>query len=143
MPFADGKITNNQRIVAALPSIKYVLEQGAHSVVIMSHLGRPDGKVVPKYSLKPVAQELEKLLSQPVTFLEDCVGEAVEKACIHSTKGQVILLENLRYHIEEEGAVKDEAGNKTKASAEIIKAFRTSLSKLGDVYVNDAFGIFN
>lgn len=81
-------------------------------MILMSHLGRPDGKVVPKYSLKPVAETLGKLLGKPVTFLEDCVGAAVEKACTEAKNGQVILLENLRFHIAEEGSVKDDKGNK-------------------------------
>lgn len=106
----------------------------------MSHLGRPDGKIVAKYSLEPVAKELETLLGKPVTFLKDCVGPEVENVCAHPTKGQVILLENLRFHIEEEGSVKDKEGNKVKASKEDVDKFRASLSKLGDVYVNDAFG---
>ena len=76
---ASGAITNNQRIVAALPTIRYALEQGA-SVVLMSHLGRPDGKANPKYSLRPVAAELEKLLGRPVAFVEDCVGPVAENA---------------------------------------------------------------
>ncbi|KAL7752321.1 phosphoglycerate kinase [Sorochytrium milnesiophthora] len=140
VPFANGKITNNQRIVAALPTIKYAVEQGAKSVVLMSHLGRPDGKKVEKYSLKPVAAEVEKLLGKPVKFLDDCVGDAVEKECADVSGGQVILLENLRFHVAEEGSVKDESGNKIKASKEDVDKFRASLSKLGDVYVNDAFG---
>ncbi|OAJ42199.1 phosphoglycerate kinase [Batrachochytrium dendrobatidis JEL423] len=106
----------------------------------MSHLGRPDGKVVPKLTLKPIAEELSRLLSKPVTFLDQCVGETVEKHCQSPAQGEIILLENLRFHIEEEGSVKDEAGNKTKAKPEDVAKFRASLSKLGDVYVNDAFG---
>src|SRR5438445_7896702 len=78
---ATGAITNNQRIAAALPTIKYALEKGA-SVVLMSHLGRPDGQKIEKFSLKPVAAELEKLLGRKVTFLNDCVGAAVEAACV-------------------------------------------------------------
>jgi phosphoglycerate kinase len=97
-----GEITNTARIVAALPSIKHVLDGGA-SLVLMSHLGRPDGKVVEKYSLKPVAAKLEELLGQPVKFLADCVGSEVEAACAALQPGEVVLLENLRFHIEEEG----------------------------------------
>lgn len=78
----------------------------------MSHFGRPDGKVVEKFSLKPVAQELERLLSQPIMFLNDCVGLEVEEKCLAASHGQIILLENLRFHVEEEGAVKDESGSK-------------------------------
>ncbi|KAJ3330876.1 phosphoglycerate kinase [Blyttiomyces sp. JEL0837] len=140
VPFANGAISNNQRIVAALPTVKYALEKGAKSIVLMSHLGRPDGKVVAKYSLKPVADEVSKLLGVPVTFLDDCVGEKIEAYCANPKQGEVILLENLRFHIEEEGSVKDASGNKVKAAKEDVEKFRASLSKLGDVYINDAFG---
>lgn len=169
----DGVITNNQRIVAALDSIKYALDKQAKSVVLMSHLGRPDGSPNPKYTLKPVAEELKKLLgryvtlnphkslypilislyspiysrflkskafSRDVTFLPDCVGPEVEKACANPTPGSLILLENLRYHVEEEGKGVDAAGKKVKADPAKVKAFRESLRKLGDVFVNDAFG---
>ncbi|MBI2511012.1 MAG: phosphoglycerate kinase [Opitutae bacterium] len=138
---ATGAITNNQRIAAALPTIKFALEQGA-SVVLMSHLGRPDGQRIAKFSLKPVAAELEKLLGQPVKFLDDCVGAAVEAACAPGAlkAGEVVLLENLRFHIEEETKVKLEDGSKKAADKTAIAAFCASLSKLGDVYVNDAFG---
>lgn len=136
-----GAITNTKRIEAALPTIKYVLDQGA-SVVLMSHLGRPDGKAIAAFSLKPVAEALEKLLGKPVKFLTDCVGPAVEAACATAAvkPGDVILLENLRFHIEEEGKVKNEDGTSVKADPKSVEAFRASLSKLGDVYVNDAFG---
>jgi phosphoglycerate kinase len=134
-----GAITNNQRIAAAVPTIRHALEQGA-SVVLMSHLGRPDGQRIPKYSLKPVAAELERLLGSPVTFLDDCVGPAVEAACANPPPGSVILLENLRFHIEEEGKVKLEDGSSRKADPAAVAAFRASLSRLGDVYINDAFG---
>ncbi|KAG0006336.1 phosphoglycerate kinase [Entomortierella chlamydospora] len=140
VPFADGKISNNARIVAAIPTIKYALDHGAASVVLMSHLGRPDGKVVEKYSLAPVAKELSSLLNKDVEFLDDCVGEKVEAACASAKDGKIILLENLRFHIEEEGKVKDKEGKVTKASEADVQKFRASLSKLGDVYVNDAFG---
>ena len=140
---ATGAITNNQRIVAALPTIKYALAQGA-AVVLASHLGRPDGKKIAKFSLKPVATELEKLLGQPVTFLDDCVGPVVEAACARLAPGAVVLLENLRFHIEEEGKVKEKQADGTeksiKADPAAVAAFRASLSKLADVYVNDAFG---
>lgn len=137
-----GAITNTSRIEAALPSIKHVLAQGAKSVVLMSHLGRPDGQKIAKFSLKPVADVLPGLLGRPVKFLDDCVGPAVEAACAASavTTGEVILLENLRFHIEEEGKIKNEDGTSVKADPKAVEAFRASLSKLGDVYVNDAFG---
>ena len=134
-----GAITNTARIAAALPSIKYVLGQGA-SIVLMSHLGRPDGQKIAKFSLKPVAAELEKLLGKPVTFLDDCVGPSVEAACAKLAPGAVVLLENLRFHIEEEGKVKLEDGTSKKADPAAVAAFRASLTKLGDVFVNDAFG---
>ena len=136
---ATGAITNPARIIAALPTIKYILDQGA-SLVLMSHLGRPDGKKVEKYTLKPVAQKLEELLGKPVKFLSDCVGPGVEAACSSLGAGEVVLLENLRFHIEEEGKVKNKDGTKTKADPEKVAAFRASLTKLGDIYANDAFG---
>jgi phosphoglycerate kinase len=134
-----GAITNTKRIEAALPTIRYALDQGA-AVVLMSHLGRPDGKRIDKFSLKPVAEALSKLLGRPVQFLTDCVGAEVEAACAQAKAGEVILLENLRFHIEEEGKVKLEDGTKLKADPDKVKAFRASLTKLGDVYINDAFG---
>jgi phosphoglycerate kinase len=106
----------------------------------MSHLGRPDGKPNPKYSLKPVVAELEKLLSKKVTFTEDCVGPEVEKVVNNASNGDVILLENLRFHIEEEGSSKDKDGNKVKADKADVEKFRKGLTALGDVYINDAFG---
>ena len=130
VPLMDGKITNNARIVAALPTIRYALEHGA-SVVLMSHLGRPKGERKEEFSMAPVAKELEKLLEKPVTFLNDCVGKEVEAACAKLDPGAVVLLENLRFHKAEEGK---------KAEQAEIEAFRASLTKLGDVYVNDAFG---
>ncbi|XP_056642952.1 phosphoglycerate kinase-like [Diorhabda sublineata] len=140
VPLKEGVITNNQRIVAALDTIKYALDKNAKSIVLMSHLGRPDGTPNPKYTMKPVAGELEKLLSRPIQFLPDCVGPEIEKECADPKPGTVILLENLRYHIEEEGKGVDGSGNKVKADPAKVKEFRTSLRKLGDLYVNDAFG---
>jgi phosphoglycerate kinase len=142
---ATGAITNNQRIAAALPTIQHALAQGA-AVVLMSHLGRPDGQRIAKFSLQPVAVELEKLLGRPVRFLPDCVGAEVEAACAPGTlrPGEVVLLENLRFHLEEEGKVKvkNADGTETKLKADPAKeaAFRASLTRLGDVFVNDAFG---
>ena len=136
---ATGAITNNQRIVAALPTITYALGQGA-SVVLMSHLGRPDGKVIAKYSLRPVAAELARLLGKPVAFAADCVGPVAEAEATALRPGEVLLLENLRFHLEEEGKVKQEDGTSVKADPAAVAAFRAGLSKLGDVFVNDAFG---
>ncbi|EFR00410.1 phosphoglycerate kinase [Nannizzia gypsea CBS 118893] len=137
---AEFKVTNPQRIVGALPTIKYAVENGAKAVILMSHLGRPDGKPNPKFSLKPVVSELEKLLGKPVTFLDDCVGKKVEDAIAGASDGQVFLLENLRFHAEEEGSSKDESGKKVKADPSAVEAFRKGLTALGDVYINDAFG---
>jgi len=133
-------ITNTQRIDAALPTIKYCLEKGCKSVVLCSHLGRPDGQADPKYSLAPVAKCLEGKLSKPVTFLSDCVGPETEKACADPAPGSVILLENCRYHVEEEGKGVDKDGNKVKADAAATKTFRESMAKLADIYCSDAFG---
>ncbi|RMZ80267.1 hypothetical protein DV738_g2860, partial [Chaetothyriales sp. CBS 135597] len=136
----DRKVTNNQRIVGALPTIKYAVEHGAKAVVLASHLGRPDGKKNEKYSLKPVVPELEKLLGKPVIFTEDCVGPEVEETVNKASNGQVILLENLRFHIEEEGSAKGPDGKKVKADPAAVEKFRKQLTALGDVYINDAFG---
>eukprot|EP00326_Haptolina_ericina_P014726 CAMPEP_0181194282 /NCGR_PEP_ID=MMETSP1096-20121128/14257_1 /TAXON_ID=156174 ORGANISM="Chrysochromulina ericina, Strain CCMP281" /NCGR_SAMPLE_ID=MMETSP1096 /ASSEMBLY_ACC=CAM_ASM_000453 /LENGTH=416 /DNA_ID=CAMNT_0023283781 /DNA_START=38 /DNA_END=1288 /DNA_ORIENTATION=- len=133
-------ITNTQRIDGAMPTIKYALDKGAKSVVLMSHLGRPDGMKQPKYSMAPVVPVLEKIAGKPVTFLSDCVGPEVEAACADPAAGSIILLENLRYHVEEEGKGLNEAGEKVKAEKDAVTAFRASLAKLGDVYINDAFG---
>jgi phosphoglycerate kinase len=139
VPVKDGKVESDKRLRASLPSIRYVLGQGA-SLVLMSHLGRPDGQKLAKYTLRPVAGKLSELLGQPVTFLDDCVGPEVEKACAALKPGEVALLENLRFHIEEEGKLKKEDGSSVKADPEAVGAFRASLTKLGDLYVNDAFG---
>ncbi|KAK5020302.1 phosphoglycerate kinase [Cryomyces antarcticus] len=106
----------------------------------MSHLGRPDGKANPKYSLKPVVAELEKLLGKKVVFTHDCVGKEVEDTVNKATDGQVILLENLRFHAEEEGSSKDSEGKKVKADKAKVEEFRKGLTALGDVFINDAFG---
>lgn len=136
---ATGAITNPQRIVAAIPTIQYALDQGA-SVILMSHLGRPDGERVEKFSLKPVADKLAEVLGKPVKFLPDCVGPEVEAACSAIKPGEVILLENLRFHLEEEGKRKNADGTSTKADPAKVAAFRADLTKLGDVFVSDAFG---
>jgi len=133
-------ITNTQRIDGALPTIKKVLEKGAKSVVLASHLGRPDGCAVEKFSLAPVAKILGEKLGKPVTFCTDCVGAEVEATCADPAPGTVILLENLRFHVEEEGKGVDAEGNKIKADKEKTTAFRASIRKLADVYCNDAFG---
>lgn len=145
----NGQIANDNRIVATLPTIKK-LTGNAKRIILASHLGRADGKVVPKLTLKPVALALEKLLKRAnaigaeegVTFLNDCVGEEVAAACNNTaaTGNRIILLENLRFHLEEEGKCKAKDGTVIKASESDIACFRASLSALADVYVNDAFG---
>lgn len=133
---SNNKVTNNQRIVGAIPTIKYAIENGAKAVILMSHLGRPDGKPNPKYSLKPVVPELEKLLGKSVTFTNDCVGKEVEDTVNNAKDGQVILLENLRFHPEEEGSSKDEQGNKVKADKTAVAELRKGLTALGDIYIS-------
>lgn len=104
--------------------------------MLMSHLGRPNGKRNEKYSLKPVVPELEKLLGKKVIFCNDCVGKEVEDTVNSASGGQVILLENLRFHIEEEGSSKDAEGKKVKADKEKVAEFRKGLTALGDVYIS-------
>lgn len=141
VPIKDGKIKDTNRIDEALPTIRYALAQGAQSVVLMSHLGRPDGYPNKKYSLSPLIPYLSQQLNKQVQFLPDCVGESIESKLASPEAGSVYLLENLRFHLEEEGKGKNpQDGKKVKADKESIKKFRDSLSKLGDIYVNDAFG---
>jgi len=137
---SDKKVTNPQRIQGAIPTIKYAIDHGAKAVILMSHLGRPDGKKNAKYSLKPVVPELEKLLGKKVVFTDDCVGPEVEETVNKASGGEVILLENLRFHAEEEGSSKDSEGKKVKADKADVEKFRKGLTALGDIYINDAFG---
>ncbi|MCC5934222.1 MAG: phosphoglycerate kinase [Balneolales bacterium] len=124
VPLKGGVITDDNRIVQALPTITYALEKGA-TVILLSHLGRPKGEPNPDFSLKPVAEYLEKALPGNVFFGEDCVGEAAETAIAKAKAGDVVLLENVRFHAGE-----------TKNDPELSKKF----AALGDVFVNDAFG---
>jgi phosphoglycerate kinase len=140
VPIKDGIIKDNSRILGSIPSIKYALDSGARSVIIMSHLGRPNGKKDLNESLEICVPILEKYLNRKVDFLNDCVGEEVEKYCENSKNGQIILLENLRFHLEEEGSCTLDDGTKLKSSTENIKKFRERLSSLGDIFINDAFG---
>ncbi len=107
-------------------------------MILMSHLGRPDGKVQAKYSLKPVVPELEKLLGgKTVEFAPDSVGKEVEDIVNKATGGQVILLENLRFHAEEEGSSKDADGKKVKADKAKVEEFRKGLTALGDIFISE------
>ena len=124
VPMQDGRVADDTRIRAALPTIAYLREHGAR-VVLMSHLGRPDGQPNPKYSLKPVAERLGELLQAPCPFAADCVGPPAEAAVGMIQPGSVVMLENVRFHAEEE---KNDP------------AFAKQLAALGDTFVNDAFG---
>jgi phosphoglycerate kinase len=123
VPLEGARVTDDTRITAVLPTLRYCLEKGA-SLVLASHLGRPKGKPDPKYSLRPVAERLEARLARPVALLADCVGPEVEERASALQPGEIVLLENLRYHAEEE------------ANDEV---FARSLAALADVYVDDAF----
>jgi len=133
-------VRDTTRIDSTIPTLKYILEKGAKSLVLMSHLGRPDGRALMEYSMAPTIPVLEKALGRKVTFLDDCVGAHVEEVCRNPTAGSVILLENLRFHVEEEGSGIDADGKKFKADKQEVTKFRKSLSSLGDIFVNDAFG---
>src|SRR6266446_9852492 len=119
-----GKVKDDARIRAALPTIRYALSRKA-KVILASHLGRPDGKVVPEMSLQPAGARLSQLLGQDVIFADDCVGDGVKKLVGELREGQVLLLENLRFHPEEEA---NDDG------------FSRELASLAQVYVDDAFG---
>ncbi|HEX9367159.1 MAG TPA: phosphoglycerate kinase [Vicinamibacterales bacterium] len=125
VPIKNGTIGDDTRIRASLPTIQYALTRGAKTIILCSHLGRPKGTPDPQYSLKPVAERLSSLLKRPVTFADDCVGEPATQAIARAGDGGVVLLENLRFHPEEE--TND-------------PAFAAKLAALADVYVDDAFG---
>ena len=124
VPMADGKVTDDKRIKASLPTIQYVLDQGA-SLILMSHLGRPKGGPDPEFSLKAASEVLSSLLGKPVKMAPDCVGPEVEKMAKALKPGEVLMLENTRFHAGEE-----------KNDLDLAK----QMASLGDVYVNDAFG---
>lgn len=124
VPIKDGKVSDATRIEASLPTLKYILDQGA-SLVLMSHLGRPKGSPSPEFSLKPVSGKLSDLIGKPVAFVDDCIGEKVETAASNLRNGEILMLENVRFHAEE-----------TKND----EAFAKKLASIADVYVNDAFG---
>ncbi len=130
----DKKVADDKRIVAALPTIRKVIADGGKAI-LMSHLGRPDGEKKPEYSLRPCAEALAKLLDKPVAFAPDCIGPEVEKMVAALQEGDVLLLENVRFYPEEEGK---KAG--VKLSKEERQWFIDALARLGDLYVDDAFG---
>ena len=132
-------VTDATRIEAAKPTIDKILQDGG-SVILMSHLGRPDGVRKPEFSMKPIVPALEDLVKRKVQFLNDCVGGDVERACSSASNGQILLLENLRFHLSEEGKGLNAAGEKIKAEKKEVENFRKSLTSLGDLYINDAFG---
>jgi len=140
VPLKDGKVSDAGRIRATIPTINLLFQSGARKLVLMSHLGRPDGRKQEKFSLQPVVSELKALSNREVLFADDCVGHAAESKVSELGDGQILLLENLRFHVAEEGKGVDANGEKVKASDDEVKAFRASLSKLGDIYINDAFG---
>jgi phosphoglycerate kinase len=125
VPIKGGKINDDTRIRESLPTLRYILEQPGSRLILMSHLGRPKDKPEPEYSLKPVAQRLSELLGRPVAMAADCVGDAVEAQAKGLAAGEVLLLENVRFH---------------KAETENSPEFAAKLARLGDIYVNDAFG---
>ena len=124
VPIKNGAVGDDTRIVAALETLRYLRDRGARTIVL-SHLGRPEGKVDPKLTLRPVADELAKRLGSPVAFASDCVGDIATEAVATLGDGDIVLLENVRFHAEEEAN---------------DPAFAKQLASLGDLYVNDAFG---
>ena len=124
VPLKDGVITNDKRIVAALPTIKYLREHGA-KIILCSHLGRPKGEFKPEFSLAPVAKRLSELLGTPVKMAKDVIGEDAKAIAASLKDGEIELLENVRYHAEE---TKNDPG------------FAKELASLAEIYVNDAFG---
>ena len=146
VPLDGGNVSDDTRIRAALPTILHVLNQGA-SLVLMSHLGRPKGKANSAFSLKPAADRLAQLLGKPVAFAPDCVGQEVADMAAGLKPGEVLVLENLRFHSAEEGkaVLPEDATDEQKAAAkaamkESQQEFAAQLAALGDVYINDAFG---
>lgn len=139
VPIETGKVTDSSRIKASIPTLRYLLDFGAKKIILISHLGRPDGQKKESLSLKPVSSELENIIGEPVHFISDCVGDDVILEC-KTAPERLVLLENLRFHIEEEGKLKKKDGSYVAATDEDKIIFSSNLSKLGEIYVNDAFG---
>ena len=133
VPVKDGVVGDDTRIQAALPTIKYIIENGA-SLTLLSHLGRPKGEVKPEFSLKPVVARLSELLGKKVALVSDCVGAEALNAANSLSAGDVLVCENTRYHKAEDIKIKTDEDKKLQSD------FAAELAKLGDVYVNDAFG---
>ncbi|HBC88255.1 MAG TPA: phosphoglycerate kinase [Lentisphaeria bacterium] len=133
VPVKDGKVKDDTRIKGAVPSIKYILDKGA-SLVLLSHLGRPDGEVKPEFSLKPTVDVLSKLIGKPVQFVDDCIGEKAVAAANALKPGEIMICENTRFHKEEDMKAKTDEDKAKTAD------FAKELAKLGEIYVNDAFG---
>src|SRR3989338_2154202 len=124
VPIKEGQVTDDTRIVSSLPTIQYLLDKRA-KIILCSHLGRPKGTIVQKYSLEPVAKKLEFLLKRPVRFVKDCIGESVKKAVNECPSSEILLLENLRFHPEEE---------------KNNESFAKELGSLAQFFAQDAFG---
>lgn len=139
-PVRKGRVSDPLRVIQTIPTIKYILEKGAQQIVLLTHMGRPKGRRLLKYTVYPVKAILEKELGISIRFIDECVGAKVEAICSNLPQGSVVLCENVRFHAEEEGKGTHADGSKFKPSKEAVKAFRRSLSSLGDIYVNDAFG---
>ena len=139
VPMKDGQITDPKRIESTLPSIEYLLENGAKSVILMSHMGRPKGSKQMQFSLNQLTPAISDYLKKPVTFVPDVLGADTAKTLGESKGGEVLLLENMRFYTAEEG--KGEInGEKVKATDAEVSEFRSALTSYGDIYVNDAFG---
>ena len=147
VPVENGNIMDDTRIRAVIPTIQYILDAHAKSLVLMSHLGRPQGNGYEEtFSLKPVAKHLGQILNKDIRMAPDCIGDSVNELCASLDSGNILMLENTRFHLEETGKVKTEglAEEKIQAAKAEMKVKQQKMAKqlaaLGDIYVNDAFG---